>query len=303
MSKIYLDPGHGGSDPGATGQGLIEKDLTLKIASFARDYLQSHFNNALVRMSRTEDTAKSLTQRTNEANRWGADIYVSIHINAFNGSANGYEDFIYNQLSQRSEAAKLQLAIHEKVAPLFNTDRGKKKANFHVLRESSMPAVLTENGFIDNRSDAEFLKSDNNLKKIGQAHGEGIAAYLGLSRSETSDRPVENPSDTYIVKSGDTLSKIARDNNTTVAALAKLNNINNPDLIRVGQEIKLSGSVPSSEERPQGDMQTNSIVDYLKSVNEDSSFSNRMKLAAQFGIQNYRGTASQNTQLLKKLRG
>src|SRR5690625_1680462 len=96
MAKIFLDPGHGGSDPGAIANGLREKDLTLKIARYTRDYLRSNYENAIVRMSRTTDKTLSLTQRTNDANRWSADLFVSVHINAHNGTAYGYEDFIFN---------------------------------------------------------------------------------------------------------------------------------------------------------------------------------------------------------------
>lgn len=186
MAKIYLDPGHGGTDPGATGHGLKEKDLTLTIAKYARDYLQDNYEDAQVRMSRTTDKTVSLTARTNDANKWGADIFVSEHINAFNGTAKGYEDFIFNKLNNSSDAAKLQDAIHKEVSPLFDTNRGQKKANFHVLRETAMPAVLTESGFIDNKADANFLSKDSNLKKIGEAHAKGIAAYLGLKKKSTS---------------------------------------------------------------------------------------------------------------------
>src|SRR5690606_29421878 len=61
-------------------------------------------------------------------------------------------------------------------------DRGKKQANFHVLRETRMHAVLTENGFIDTKKDADFLKSDANLQKIGEAHAKGVAKYFGLKK-------------------------------------------------------------------------------------------------------------------------
>lgn len=181
MVKIYIDPGHGGSDPGAVGNGLREKDLTLKIAKYTRDYLNNNYNNATIRMSRTGDTYPSLTARTNDANNWGADIFVSIHINSFNGSAHGYEDFIYNG-GVSSNTKKLQDELHKKLSPHFRNNRGKKRANFAVLRQSRMPAVLTESGFIDNKQDADFLKSGNNLKKLGQAHAEGIAAYFNLSK-------------------------------------------------------------------------------------------------------------------------
>src|SRR5690625_7631647 len=73
MVKIYIDPGHGGADSGATGHGLQEKKLTLQIAQKAREEL-SNYNNVTVKMSRTNDKTVSLQQRTNEANAWNAEI-------------------------------------------------------------------------------------------------------------------------------------------------------------------------------------------------------------------------------------
>lgn len=82
--KLYLDPGHGGSDPGAQGNDLNEKDVTLDIALRLRNILLNDYENVEVRMSRTSDITKSLYERTNEANSWGADFYLSIHINSDN---------------------------------------------------------------------------------------------------------------------------------------------------------------------------------------------------------------------------
>lgn len=195
MAKIYLDAGHGGTDPGATGNGLREKDLTLKIAKYTRDHLQANYDNASIRMSRTNDKTLSLSQRTKDANKWGADVFVSIHINAFNKKASGYEDFIHTRT--QASTPKLQNAIHAEVSKVFSRypNRGKKRANFHVLRESKMPAVLTECLFIDNPQDARFLKSDSNLKKIGEAHAKGIAKHLKLKKKATpKPRPSTNNS-------------------------------------------------------------------------------------------------------------
>ena len=180
MVKIFIDPGHGGSDPGAVGNGLREKDLTLKIAKYMRDYLLANYTGVEVRMSRTNDTTVSLSARTNDANKWGADAYVSIHINA--GGGTGFESFVYPNVGQATR--NLQNAVHSEVMKVFSgfRDRGKKQANFHVLRETKMSAVLTENGFIDTKKDADFLKSEANLRKIGEAHALGVAKYFSLKK-------------------------------------------------------------------------------------------------------------------------
>lgn len=254
--RVYLDPGHGGHDSGAVGNGLREKDLTLKIARYARNYLQANYQDVSVRMSRTGDTYPSLSARANDANNWNADVFVSIHINA--GGGVGYEDYIFNRTT-RSSTRKLQEALHREIAPLFTKTRGRKRANFAVLRQTNMPAVLTENGFIDSQSDADILRKDSNLKKIGEAHAKGIAVFLGLDKG--SSQPAKKPSSSSPKKS----------------ASPKRSN----------RSIGSSGG---------------SIVDYLKSIHVDSSFRNRKKLAQQYGIANYRGTAAQNRELLNKMK-
>ena len=186
--KIYLDPGHGGSDPGAAGNGLKEKDLTLKISKYTRDYLRDNYESVSVRMSRTTDKTMSLRERTNDANKWKADVLVSVHINAAgSSSATGYEDFIYNGAVQKATPS-FRDAIHEEMKKVFKgfRNRGKKRANFHMLRESRMPAVLPEFLFITNKNDAAFLKKDSNLKLIGKHLAIGIAKHLKLKKKSTS---------------------------------------------------------------------------------------------------------------------
>ena len=182
MTKIYIDPGHGGKDSGAVSNGLREKDLTLKIARYTRDYLLNNYQGVSVRMSRSSDKYLTLAQRTTDANNWKADILVSIHINAASSSsATGYEDFIWNgTVSQNTK--NLQNSIHNEVTKALKgfKNRGKKRANFHMLRVSKMPAVLSEFLFITNKQDASFLKKDSNLKLIAKHLAIGIAKHQKL---------------------------------------------------------------------------------------------------------------------------
>lgn len=186
MTKIFIDPGHGGSDPGAVGNGLREKDLTLAISLKIRDILNAEYTGHTIRLSRTNDTTLSLKQRTDMANAWGADFLLSVHINA--GGGTGYEDFIYNKLSDTSGTAKLRDVIHAEIIKEIPDarNRGKKKANFHMLRESRMSSMLTENLFIDNKTDADKLKSDAYLSKIARGHAVGIAKAFGLKKKSTA---------------------------------------------------------------------------------------------------------------------
>ncbi|MBP2078337.1 N-acetylmuramoyl-L-alanine amidase [Oceanobacillus polygoni] len=179
--KLYLDPGHGGTDPGATGNGLQEKDVVLDIALRIRDLLIGNYENVSVHMSRTGDTTKSLAQRTNEANLLGADYFLSIHCNAFNGSADGYEDFIHSNLLDSSQTAVYRDILHAEIIKLNGLrNRGKKKANFHVLRESSMPAMLTENGFIDHSGNAALMKQNAWKQQVAEGHVNGLARAFNL---------------------------------------------------------------------------------------------------------------------------
>lgn len=183
--KLYLDPGHGGTDPGAQGSGLTEKDITLAIALEIQHILTNDYEDAEVKMSRTSDKTVSLAGRTNEANSWGADYFLSIHCNSFNGSAQGYEDYIYTSLSDSSKTGKYRDTLHIEVINLNQLhDRGQKKANFHVLRESSMPAMLSENGFIDNYHDAALMKGSAWRKKTAQGHVNGLAKAFNLHRKK-----------------------------------------------------------------------------------------------------------------------
>ncbi|WP_174731237.1 N-acetylmuramoyl-L-alanine amidase [Mesobacillus harenae] len=178
MVKIFIDPGHGGADPGTAGNGLQEKNLNLQIATNLRDILINEYEGVTVRMSRTGDQTVSLDQRTNEANSWGADFYLSIHVNAGGGA--GLESYIYPGVG--APTTTYQTAIHEEVLSQTNfANRGEKTANFHVLRESIMPAVLTENGFIDNANDASRLSSASFLNEIARGHANGIARAFNLS--------------------------------------------------------------------------------------------------------------------------
>src|SRR5690625_1767351 len=177
MVKIFIDPGHGGSDPGAVANGLREKDLTLKIAKHIRDYLKNY--NCSVKMSRTGDKTLSLAQRTNDANKWGADYFLSVHINA--GGGTGYEDFIYSG-GVSSKTTSARNTIHSEITRQISDvrNRGKKRANFYVIRETKMPAMLSENLFIDTKADADKLKDNAFIDKVAKGHAIGLAKAFNL---------------------------------------------------------------------------------------------------------------------------
>jgi N-acetylmuramoyl-L-alanine amidase len=180
---VVVDPGHGGSDSGATGNGLKEAALTLKLSKRLRAALLRDFD-VHVEMTRSTDETVGLDQRAEMANHLRADYFVAVHINSGGGS--GYEDFVHRSAAPTGKTARERAAIHNAVTAFMSSkgmpDRGKKTANFAVLRETTMPAVLTENLFIDNSGDARLLKDNAFLTGVAEAHAKGIGAALGLPR-------------------------------------------------------------------------------------------------------------------------
>jgi len=169
---VVFDAGHGGHDNGASGNGLREKNLTLDmvnkiLALFEKD------DNIKAYSSRTTDIYPSFDDRTDLANEVG-DAFISVHINSAgsNTSAKGTEVYHLNDNNTGSGLTSSILAStiqKNLVSYLGSTDRGVKTANFIVLRQSNVPAVLCEIGFITNYSEAANMGSDGYRQKVAQA--------------------------------------------------------------------------------------------------------------------------------------
>ena len=200
---VALDAGHGGKDPGAVNGSLVEKELTLKIASYCRDALQG-YSGVKVVMTRSTDEYVGLTERVERAVDAGADLFVSFHINATAG-ATGFEVWIQNDSSWRyylhEEGEELGNAILSKLEKLGIKNRGNKESDskngtkysdgspadyltvLYESRKNDVPAVLIEHGFIDgSKKDQELLSSEASLKQMGEADAEAIAEHYGLSK-------------------------------------------------------------------------------------------------------------------------
>ncbi|MGX1832383.1 N-acetylmuramoyl-L-alanine amidase [Paenibacillus taichungensis] len=188
MFKVWIDAGHGGKDPGAVANGIQEKDIVLKVSIGIKNRLEADYENVQVLLSRSTDVFLELKERTTKSNAAGADLLVSIHCNA-GGGKGGFESFRYTSASENS--IKLQDKLHKAImGKLGGIDRGQKAQNLHMVRESKMPAVLTENLFIDVVSDADRLKQTTVINAIIDGHVQGIAAYLGLVEKTKDDKPV-----------------------------------------------------------------------------------------------------------------
>jgi N-acetylmuramoyl-L-alanine amidase len=183
MKKVWIDGGHGGKDSGASGNGLREKDIVLTLSLEIKKQLESEYEGVQVLLSRSKDVFLELKERTDAANKAGADLLVSIHCNA-GGGAGGFESFRYTNASASSRS--LQNVLHSEIMaalkPFGVIDRGQKAANLHMVRESKMPAVLTENLFIDVAADAAKLKRQKVIDALIAGHVAGIAKYLGLKK-------------------------------------------------------------------------------------------------------------------------
>ena len=204
---VVLDPGHGGSDPGASGlYGLEEKNLTLKIAQYCKAELES-YSGVRVLMTRDDDSYVGVTERADLAKSWGGDVFVSIHINAYeeSPSAHGsevyypYLDSDYNH-DAAVEGYNVASSVLEKLEELGLRNRGLKTrlsenntrysdgslADYYGLirrpRELNMPGIIVEHAFITNPDDAQKLSSEEWLKKLGVADAQGIAKAYGLSQ-------------------------------------------------------------------------------------------------------------------------
>ncbi len=175
---VVIDPGHGGPDPGAIGiGGLRETDVVLDVSKTVQKLLSE--KGAQVRLTRTNEVDMDLPPRVSLANRANADIFVSIHANASRGKrrdVNGLETFYYRGWRGRLLARRIQKQIL-KVSP-GSPDRGVKQGRFYVIKNTKMPAVLVEIGFLTGRLDARRLEKSIHRKRIAYAIAKGILEYL-----------------------------------------------------------------------------------------------------------------------------
>jgi N-acetylmuramoyl-L-alanine amidase len=197
--RIFWDKGHGGKDPGAVANGLQEKVLVHKIVEYAMAYLSATYTGFIQKVSRTGDTYPTLPERAKMAKEFGADVFVSVHINAASGKGNGYESYIYNK-KETAESRALQESLNtETLAAMrkFGDIKAhggdmEREANLSVLRNSHpIPGVLTENLYIDS-SDHAYLQNEEFLKAVGHAHAVGVAKFLGLSKKDGAADVIES---------------------------------------------------------------------------------------------------------------
>lgn len=175
IKKIVIDPGHGGSDPGAIGpSGLREKDVVLDISLKLRDMLKQ--KGYTVVMTRTNDVYLTLSQRVSVSNSSGADFFLSIHNNSFtNPTSNGTETFSYQSSGLGADVArKIQ---SELVSAHGLTNRGFKTSSFYVLKYNNIPSALAEIAFISNPYEESLLANNAFRQKSAQAMADAIYSF------------------------------------------------------------------------------------------------------------------------------
>ncbi|HFI0351299.1 TPA: N-acetylmuramoyl-L-alanine amidase [Streptococcus suis] len=194
---VYLDPGHGGIDSGASYGGVHEKDLALSVANKLKDTLLQRGINVL--MTRNADyNVDFLTERSRMANESNADLFVSIHFNASGAgvtTAKGIETYWYqlydaypSKINQAKHADPVRLAESEILANKVQSnlisatgavDRGILRRTFAVLRETAIPAILVELGYMDNPSELQTIKQSSYHDKLAAGLANGIMDWYG----------------------------------------------------------------------------------------------------------------------------
>ena len=262
---IVIDPGHGGIDGGATAYGRVEKTVTLPIGLDLSALLRGA--GARVIMTRSSDTYVSLAVRSAIANAAGADAFVSIHANALSdpsysgvttyyGPSSGYVTGVTR--SAGLVAASRALALDVQAAAQAHTgafNRGVQAADYYVLGNARMPAILIETGFITNPAEGQRLVTPSYQEAIATGIADGLAQFAANPSQSLSTTSVTTPgarttsavaaTGRYIVRPGDTLSAIAARFGVTEAALRSANALSNVDMIFAGRPLALPASAPS----------------------------------------------------------
>lgn len=189
--RVVVDAGHGGSDPGALGNGLQEKNVTLDVALRLADLLETDNGDVSgggdweVLLTRVDDSDVTLVERVTMANAFAADSFVSIHANAFTDpAAQGTETYAW---AEGTVAAQQRDRVHARMLQAWGlADRGTKTAGFYVLLNTTMPASLSEMGFITNPGDAALLGDPDAREAMARAHLFALQEHHGFTIHEPS---------------------------------------------------------------------------------------------------------------------
>lgn len=205
MKVVVIDPGHGGTDPGAVSGTWREADLNLKISLFVQKRLAPY--DCVVHMIRTTNVGSNINDRVARAKAWKADAYLCVHNNA--GGGDGFECF-YWHTDAKAKAFAIELEKHARMTG--QNSRGVKpsspsKPNFGACRmnaQNGIPAVLVEGFFIDNEKDRSNYTTDAALDMLAGAYATAVINFLNLKKKSAPPEPVKptptKPAEIYVVK-------------------------------------------------------------------------------------------------------
>ena len=225
--SVVIDPGHGGDDGGALGNGIVEKDLNLSISKIMYDEFKRL--GIPVYMTRNDDETVMPNERVRRSNNAfsGDVILISNHINAGGGSG---AEVIYALRDKDILASKILNNLAKSGQDVRSYFQKRSSSNpskdyYFILRDTpNLESVIVEYGFLDNVDDANDLKS--NYSKYAKAVVDAVLVYKGYSGN------------TYVVKSGDSFYSIAKKFNITVEELKNYNNLSS-SLLSIGKVLKI----------------------------------------------------------------
>lgn len=252
--KIAVGAGHGLNTPGKrTPDNEREWNFNNKLVLSFIETMKNYKNVEVKRFDdATGKTDVSLEKREKGAESWGADIYISFHHNALAGkwgTHTGVETHVYQ--SKPAGSVKLAKAVHPALVKGYGLkDRGIKYTNLYITRETNMPAILIEGGFMDSTIDIKKLRDNAVLKNTGKLIAEAVAKYASLVKKPVSTNTSTNSvitisGSTYTVKKGDTLYSIAKASGLTVAKLKEFNSLKS-DVLSIGQKLSLKAKTVDS---------------------------------------------------------
>lgn len=190
--KIVIDAGHGPSTPGKRSpDGMKEYDFNRAVAAEMKKELEK-YKGVTVYLAHDDSRDVPLSERTRRANDLNVNLYFSIHANAYTGEMGdhgGIETYVH--VSKPQQALKLAEQVQSQLVKATKLrDRGVKTANFHVLRETSMTAVLVEHGFMDSKTDLPKLKSSSFRKLCGKTNATTVARFFNLKK-QIAKKPIQ----------------------------------------------------------------------------------------------------------------
>ncbi len=177
---VVIDPGHGAFDLGARNQHCEEKDLCLKTGHFLRRQLEQRGYHVI--MTRSRDEYIPLKKRAAVANEAKSQVLVSLHFNsAKNTTAQGIEIFYYPKgepWRMKNSKRLAQTVLSKMVASTEAFSRGVKEGNYCVIRETKMPAILIEGGFMTHKDEMHKIRDDRYLDKLAHSIADGLVQYF-----------------------------------------------------------------------------------------------------------------------------